>query len=542
MTPRRALAELLCIVALTVLPFLPLLDDLPWGADSVKWLDRGSLDHPRWAHWVFAERHFIGYRPVAALSFLLNHATTGYAAWGYRATDLALHALSAGMLFLLVAGLMRIREGRGTAWPLVAVLAYAAHPAIEEVVPFVARRSYLLAQVFGWGALALAVRLPALPSRRQPPASVAVAGLLGLALLSNEGAYVLLPLLPLCAMLAAPGPVTARAVALQVLPTAAVAVLALARRLQILGSLSGGYHKRYFAYLHGTVPAWREMSVPEPLGIADAAARYLLLPHPVVGGVGLLDGLRPAAGATAAALLLFLLLRPLWRPTHDARLGALAAVWMLGATVLVVASQTWFWRQAVFLLPGWGLWLAVWAREGTEALRSRRGLPAWPLAAAVLLALPSLSAGPLRGMHTEAHATRARYSPLAQQLVALGPSLPQGALVHVVAPAPSGPAHMIRLWGDRAARSRDLEHRLLAELAPKTDPDSVDPHVVAADRAPRLVLGEGMVWSHDAVQGVKLRRPGLTLRRLAGGDRPRVVVVLGPTAEVVLLDDHADTP
>lgn len=531
----------LAALLLAVLPFLSLIDDLPWGADSVKWLDRGSLDHPRWAHWVFSERHFIGYRPVAAFSFLLNHATTGYAAWGYRGTDLALHAASALALFALVRGLLRDRG----VWAVVAMVVYAGHPAVEEVVPFVARRSYLLAQAFGWAALALAVHAAPADGRRRALAAVATAASMGLALLSNEGAYVLLPLLPLCVLHADDGRPLREALGrlpVAVLPTVGVALLALARRHQILGSLSGGYHKRYFAYLHRTVPAWQELDAPDPLAVADAVWRYTLLPHPVMGGATPFDALRPLALGAGLLLIAVAAARPLVDRRPDARLGALAALWLAGATALVVASDTWFWRQAAFLLPAVGLLATAWLREGVQAVRARRARDAWPLLPAVALLLPPLLAGPLMGgMHTEAHTVRQRYSPLAQQLIDLGPQLPDDAVVHLVVPAPTGAAHMIRLWGDRAARAHHLEHRLLAELAPKADPDRAAPTILTPRRAPRLVLDDTMVWSHEEAHGVRLTGTRLPLARLAGAGRPRWVVLLGPEPMVLPLGD-ADTP
>ena len=82
---------LLCAVA--VVPWLGFLSLGPVALDSAEWIARGNSGNPDWADWVFGTQHFgVGYRPIAALSFTIDHAIAGFAPWIYRATDLALHA------------------------------------------------------------------------------------------------------------------------------------------------------------------------------------------------------------------------------------------------------------------------------------------------------------------------------------------------------------------------------------------------------------------------------------------------------------------
>jgi len=98
-----------------------------------------------WYRWVFAESHFgVGYRPVAALSYTLNYLIGGLNPAVYRATDLGLHLLAG----LLVYSVFR-RWVHDSPWwgAMVAAGVFLAHPAVENVVPFIARRSYTLATV-----------------------------------------------------------------------------------------------------------------------------------------------------------------------------------------------------------------------------------------------------------------------------------------------------------------------------------------------------------------------------------------------------------
>ena len=93
------LALVLVLLLVGVLPYYSLVDHVPWGPDAAKWVDRGTLDDPNWSRWVFDSKHFIGYRPVPALSFVLNELFTGYEPWGYRLTDL--HSLIVDLAQLL---------------------------------------------------------------------------------------------------------------------------------------------------------------------------------------------------------------------------------------------------------------------------------------------------------------------------------------------------------------------------------------------------------------------------------------------------------
>ena len=127
-------------------PWLATLDQIPMTADGRMWLERGDPGAEGWAEWVFRTRHFhVGYRPVAALTYSATMAVTGPVPGVLRATDLALHLAVALTLALLA----RRIAPRAPPWSAaLAGLLYLLHPVAEDVVPYVARRSYTLSLLF----------------------------------------------------------------------------------------------------------------------------------------------------------------------------------------------------------------------------------------------------------------------------------------------------------------------------------------------------------------------------------------------------------
>ena len=532
MSRRHLALVVLAVLLLAWLPYGSLLGHLPWGPDAAKWLDRGSLDHPTWFDWVFRQQHFIGYRPVAALSFLLNWLVTGYAPWGYRATDLALHAASAFALF----DLYRQLTGDRGAWGLVPVVLLCGHPATEEVVPFVARRSYLLASVFGLSGLGLAMRAARAQGSALVAWGVASGTSLTLAVLSNEGAYVLLPLLPRLLLHALDGgplrDALRRAPAVLV-PAALGAVFALWRRFEVLGSLSGGYHKRFFAFVRNDVPHWRELDEGAPWLITKALWDYALTPHSVVGGHALLHGELGdlAWPALAGTLMALCVVSPLVRVADPAqRVLGLCALWMAEVTLLVVASETWFWRQATFLLPPLGIAVGVLLQQAVAEGRAGRWGAALKAVPAALILAGAVWSGPLPvGLHLRAHNARLTYGPLARQVATVTADLPADSTVYLVVPAPTGASHMVRLWADRFGQPSNQTFRVLAELAPGADPAQATARIARVGGKPRLELdGEHLTWAKGHESGVKLRaHHKLRLDKLYDPDEPRAVLVLG---------------
>lgn len=479
---------LAALIAVGVLVWWPLVHLLPWGADATKWVAHGSLDNPRWWTWATGTKHFVGYRPVTALAFVGNHALTGYAAWGYSAFDLTLHATTGVLLFLLY----RALTGDRGAWGLVPVLVLFGHPATEEVVPYVARRSYLLALAFGLAALVALLRST---GGRRWAWATASALLLGLAVLSNEVAYVLLPLVVVTALDRGGWRALPRA-----LPAAAVCAAAVARRHDVLGVWGGGYQKRFFAFVRDGVPMWRERTEWDPAGIAEACWRYLLVPNGVGGGDPLFPGVlqAPAAIGLGAWLAVFGLALPLrrWR-TPEGRLPLGLAAWLVGGSAIVVLSQTWFWRQAYTLLPPLGMLAAVGLRTAWD---TRRAHPAWAwtgLAGGAALVLAVLWNGPLvRGANTGVHTIRFEGTRVALILRDRMAELEGPGAVFLVVPLRASAAHIVRLWGDRFGTSRRIETRLLGHLAPGAAPRAARLEIEDGDDGrPRIRLVAALQWS-----------------------------------------------
>jgi hypothetical protein len=487
LSPRTALAALVAtLLVCGVWPYHEMLTWLPWGADASRWVGQGSLDNPDWASWVWGSKHFVGYRPITALSFVLNHATTGYSALGYRATDLGLHLLTAGLLL----GVHRRLTGDHTAFGLLTVALLCGHPATEEVVPYAARRSYLLATAGGLGGLLLwmSALSAALPWQRWALACTS-ALCLGLGLLSNEVAYVFVPLLPLVWWLWRSPP--RRGLLWLHLPMLVVLGVALLGRYMVLGTL-GGYHHRYFAVIVGGVPMWREMTSWQPWTILEACWRYLLAPGGVSGQLPLLQG---ALGAALMGLFTGWLLWVALRPGEGRRIRLLLLVWLLGALALVVLSQTWFWRQAHSLLLPMSMLAALGVRDGTAALLQRRG-EAVSLLVGALLVSSCLWTGPLwTGMDLRPHSQTLQGTPLVQRVRALLVQIPRGVptTVWLVVPLRANGSHMLRMWSDLLGKRKGVRFRLLAHLRPHAHLSEARLSLPRESGRPHLALEQGLM-------------------------------------------------
>jgi tetratricopeptide (TPR) repeat protein len=98
--------------------------------------------------WAFSSRHGVVWQPLTWISHMLDFSCFGTQAWGHHATNVALHALNAVLLFALLRRATG-REGRSL---LVAAL-FAIHPLRVEPVAWIAERKELLAACLGLVAL-----------------------------------------------------------------------------------------------------------------------------------------------------------------------------------------------------------------------------------------------------------------------------------------------------------------------------------------------------------------------------------------------------
>ena len=96
---------LVALAAIATWPFLPSIRDGPMTADAATWMARSAVFQPEWLRWDLATPHFIGYRPLVALSYSLNSALGGLDPLGYRVFDIGLHVVAALLLYAAYRGL-----------------------------------------------------------------------------------------------------------------------------------------------------------------------------------------------------------------------------------------------------------------------------------------------------------------------------------------------------------------------------------------------------------------------------------------------------
>lgn len=116
------------------------------GDDRNLVLDHVLINHPTWAHawrllWMV---HGDLYQPIPMLSLQLNFALFGAEAYGYHLTNIALHAVNAGLATALAFALSRDRRAAAIAGML-----FACHPLAIEPVAWVTGRMILFAALFG---------------------------------------------------------------------------------------------------------------------------------------------------------------------------------------------------------------------------------------------------------------------------------------------------------------------------------------------------------------------------------------------------------
>lgn len=124
------------------------------------------------------------YRPLQRVSFTADYALFGFGApWGWHLTSICLHAAAAVALYFLG----RKLSGGNTWVAFGGALIWAVHPLQTSAVTYVAGRADLLAALFGFTALTLA-----LASERSRVATLGAAGCFLAALLSKESGIVAL--------------------------------------------------------------------------------------------------------------------------------------------------------------------------------------------------------------------------------------------------------------------------------------------------------------------------------------------------------------
>lgn len=494
-----ALALTVLVLLLGVWPWHPIVHLFPHGSDATKWVTLSHPTSPGWVDYVFWTRHFIGYRPISALTFTLCGAIGGFEPWAYRLVDITLHAAVGALLFALYRGL----TGDRSAWGLLAPLVFFLHPATEDVVPYLARRSYSLSCVLALGGLWAFTRTARSPDRPWRPATWVAALLLTLAMLSNEVAGIAVAILPLIALHLRPsGPTSPLRALLPTVPAFAMTAVVVALRGWVLGN-QGGYRKRYFAYTLNGRNVLRQVDDHPYLEILGASWRYAFFPTSARGADAL--WLATSAGvavavAIGAAYTWFALARPwLERRQADGRLPLLLVAWLLAYTLLYAATRNWFWRQGYPMLLPLSLLVAVVARRSwttTVGSPRRRLLAALPQLA--LLASLAWHSPALRGVDQSAIMGSIQTSELIHELRAALRDVDEPARVWLAAPGRKRRAQAVRVWSRHLHRDRRISFKLLAVGSAK--PSHHDPSLTLRQgKRPRIELAKGMAWT-DSIQ------------------------------------------
>jgi hypothetical protein len=356
-------APWLALTALTglgLLPYVRMLGIWPVSRDATVWIVKGAPSSPGWLEWVFASSHFIGYRPVTALSYSLNYALGSFAAWPYRVTDLALHAGCALAVSVLYRRLVPALPRWGG---LFASAVFLAHPLVDQVVPHLARRSYSLATLLG--LVGLIVLIGRDQDRESPGWPRLVPGGLALfaAVQANEIAYLYVAIAPvLCLATGVPLRETARRWS----PAVALAVVALLVRMAVVGGVGGYATAALRAERAWPIAAstWKALAWLNPVGADGAPVSFLLLglgasvaAYYVARGVGAVRDGSPRDAAVVAALL----------------------VWLVGFAALFAPMAVWFPRQVYVALAPFALLVAVTFAATVERHRGVAFLlHAWP--------------------------------------------------------------------------------------------------------------------------------------------------------------------
>ena len=364
---------LVAVLAMGALPYAAYLPFWPMTTDGTLWVTNAALSNPDWWKWDLLSNHFIGYRPVTALSFSLDYLLGGLAPWPYRFTSMLLHGLAGLAVYLA----FRALHGPSGRWAgCIAAAVMLAHPICDEVVPLLARRSYILCALFSAAAIPFLVAA-CREARWRSRSALLCAAMVALAILSNEEGYVLVVALPLLALyLGADGE---RGLLARLRPTLAIvigAVLALGAKLAVTATV-GGYGSS-------------EPEVGKFVGTTFRTLRVFFLPPSESGLVPWIPGGEITRTALWTYLAIFCLLVPIvllvharvkGRAHHAASLPLLLGIWLSGYILLALLTGTWSRRQAYPGLVPTALLVASLAHQAA----TRRRL--WDLVHPPMLAL-----------------------------------------------------------------------------------------------------------------------------------------------------------
>ena len=363
------------ILVLGSVPMWPTLGYAPMTADPGVWIGAGATSSAGWLDWVFASDHFAWYRPLPALSFSLNQLVGGHDPLGYRLVDLVLHLGVIAVTFALA------RQLRPSA-PVTAIIAaalVAAHAGTNEVVPFMARRSYSMGMLAALGGLVVLTSAVRRPGGASLGHGVLVALCFVAGVYSNEGTIVVIALAPFVAWL-----VTLEAGRphrewlMAAIPSVVLLALALLWRHQVLGGIGGYSEEAYADNTHASV--WNDSS---RLLLATPNLARILGEGEWIGIVVLAVGGLLALRGTVLAFVR--------RDDPGERLVLVLTAWVVLNLALFAVTRSWFARQIYLVIPPLALLAALMIEQGLRNPRVPR-LAALP---AVLVLLGLLATSPV---------------------------------------------------------------------------------------------------------------------------------------------------
>jgi cytochrome c-type biogenesis protein CcmH/NrfG len=317
-------------------------------------------------------------RPVLNLSYAVDRALWGPAPLGFHVTNVLLHVLNVGLLFVLAWRIVNDRRARGSSVavkePRPEVVAFAAavlfgvHPMMTQAVGYVSGRSEVLCATFFLLALLSLRRW--LISRTGRVEWLLLTIVLWILALASKEIAAMFPAVVLCyGLLAAPDPAQRRRMLWLCLPLLAVSVVVVAVRLAVLAWIE---HPGQLA-VH-----WRYGLVE-----MDVVRRYLMLVvlprgqtiyHAIAPIDSLLD-LRALLGLGTVSLLVGVA----WWSRRAEGLVSFGLLWFLLLLVpssgLVMLDRGEPMAEHRVYLASCGLFLAVGAAIGRLAIRMARARP-----------------------------------------------------------------------------------------------------------------------------------------------------------------------
>ena len=145
------------IALLGVVPFLPALDGefLRWD-DDTNFLTNPHYRGLGWTQlrWMFTSTLQAVYSPLAWMTLGLNYRLGGMDPWGYHLGNVLLHAINAGLVFLIARRLLAATfrdvptDGRLDLGAAVAALVFGVHPLRVESVVWITERRDVLSACF----------------------------------------------------------------------------------------------------------------------------------------------------------------------------------------------------------------------------------------------------------------------------------------------------------------------------------------------------------------------------------------------------------